>query len=192
MAMSEGGAALCAFCRTPRASSGEEYNERLKKLMEKGNAEAFNLMAYTYATGKRGLQQDYQKARELFLKAGELGCAQAYYNLGVSYDNGHGVESDMKKATYYWELAAISGHIKGRYNLGMMEGKAGNYVRAMKHYLISARAGDKKSLEAIKAGFTDEIITKDEYANTLRSYQKSQNEMKSDARDKAAAYYGYA
>ena len=31
------------------------------------------------------------------------------------------------------------------------------------------------------------IISKDEYANALRAYQESYNEMKSDARDKVAA-----
>ena len=31
------------------------------------------------------------------------------------------------------------------------------------------------------------FVTKDEYANTLRAYQKIQNEMKSDMRTKAAA-----
>ena len=31
----------------------------------------------------------------------------------------------------------------------------------------------------------DGIITKDEYANTLRAHQKIQDEMKSDMRDKA-------
>ena len=35
----------------------------------------------------------------------------------------------------------------------------------------------------------DGHITKDEYANTLREYQKSQDEMNSDARDKAQAFY---
>lgn len=30
-------------------------------------------------------------------------------------------------------------------------------------------------------------VTKDDYANTLRAYQKRQNEMKSEMRDKAAA-----
>ena len=190
-ALSSEGVYLCPFCRMPEVVTDEEHVKRVKKLTDKGNANAFNCLASCYDDGT-GTIQDSQKANELYLKAGELGSSEAYYNLGCSYRRGTGVESDMKKAKYYWEFAAMSGHIKGRYNLGMMEGKAGNYVRAMKHYLISARAGDKKSLEAIRAGFTDGIITKDEYANTLRSYQKSQNEMKSDARDKAAAYYGYA
>ena len=33
------------------------------------------------------------------------------------------------------------------------------------------------------------FVTKDEYANTLREYQKSQDDMKSDARDKARAQW---
>ena len=33
----------------------------------------------------------------------------------------------------------------------------------------------------------DGHVTKDQYANTLREYQKSQDEMKSEARDKARA-----
>ena len=32
-----------------------------------------------------------------------------------------------------------------------------------------------------------DVITKDEYANTLRAYQQRHDEMKSDDRDKAAA-----
>ena len=33
------------------------------------------------------------------------------------------------------------------------------------------------------------IVTKDEYANTLRAYQERCNEMKSDERDRAGEYY---
>ena len=32
--------------------------------------------------------QDWSKANELYLKAGELGCADAYFNLGNSYQWG--------------------------------------------------------------------------------------------------------
>ena len=76
-----GGIGLSAFCRTPPARSYTEENKRLKKLMSKGNAEAFNFLASLYARGINGLPQDEAKANKLFLKAGELGCAVAYYNL---------------------------------------------------------------------------------------------------------------
>jgi len=52
---------------------------------------------------------------------------------------------------------------------------------------IAAKAGSKDSLDQVKNGFMQGIVTKDEYANTLRAHQKIQDEIKSDARDKAAA-----
>ena len=51
------------------------------------------------------ISQDWAKANELWLKAGELGCAEAYFNLGNTYDNGRGVDVDEEKAHYYFELA---------------------------------------------------------------------------------------
>ena len=49
------------------------------------------------------------KGYELYLRAGELGCHEAYCNLGISYDDGLGVEMDKKKAKHYYELAAMNG-----------------------------------------------------------------------------------
>ena len=155
--------------------------------MKKSNSDAFFYLAGFYADGTYGLPQDQGKANELLLKAGQLGCATAYYNLGIIYSNGRGVESDAKTAKHYYELAAMNGSILARYNLGMMEGNAGNHQRAMKHFIISAKAGEDDSLDMVKFGYTEGHVTKDEYANTLRQYQKSQDEMNSDARDKALA-----
>ena len=175
------------WCRTPKARSDEEEAARAKKLMEKGNADAYYMLAGYYAGGEMGLPQDWLKANELHLKAGELGCAPAYFNLGNTYSCGRGVEVDEEKAKHYYELAAINGSVKARYNLGCMEEEAGNNQRAMKHLILAARAGYKQSLDAVKQGFMGGIVGKDEYANTLRAYQKIKDEMKSEARDKAAA-----
>ena len=81
----------------------------------------------------------------LNLKAGELGCAGGYYNLGIFYHRGMGVEVDKKKAKQYWELAAMNGHIYARHNVGGLEAEAGNNERAMKHLILSARAGYEES-----------------------------------------------
>jgi len=171
----------------PRPGSHEEEIERTEKLMDKGNGDAFYHRAGYYSRGVMGMP-DHQKSNELLLKAGELGCAYAYYNLGQSYNNGTGVEVDNNKAIYYWELAAAKGgDIMGRNNLGCVEGNSGNHHRAMKHFIISAKAGEKKSLDNVKIGFMKGVVTKEVNANTLRAYQKSLDEMKSDAREKAAA-----
>jgi hypothetical protein len=189
-AMAETGAKdLCAYCRTPPFSSNKVEVKRLKKLMEKGNPNAYYMLAGYYAYGEMGLPQDWAKANELFLKAGELGCAGAYHNLGNSYSVGNGVEIDKKKAMHYYELAAMNGDVMSRHNLGAIEGQAGNYQRAYKHLLLSARAGDKLSLENVKQGYINGRVTKEEYTKTLRAYQMSQDEVKSDARDKAAVYF---
>ena len=190
-AMSETGGKngeLCAYCRTLYVTNEEEV-ERVKKLMEKGNAKAFHQLAGYYAGGINGLPQDLAKANELCLRAGELGYADGYYNLGISYANGMGVDIDKKKAEHYYELAAINGNVHARHNLGCIEGQTGNYERAMKHFQTAARAGYQPSLDLVKEGYMRGHITKEEYANTLREYQTSQDEMKSKARDKAAVYF---
>ena len=181
----EGANILCAFCRTPCAESEEENMKRLKKLMEKGNADAYNNLAGYYAEGDAGLPQDWVKANELWLKGGELGCAEAYYNLADSYYNGRGVGVDKEKSKHYLELAAMMGNVHARHNLGCAEGQAGNYQRAYKHFILGATAGHKNSLDAVKGGFIQGAVTKEEYAQTLRGYQKWQDEVRSDARDKA-------
>ena len=178
---------LCAYCRTPPARSAVEEVRRLKKLMERGNAGAYYALGGCYAQGRMGVPQDRAKANELYLKSGELGHAKAYFNLGCAYENGYGVEIDMKKAKHYYELAAMKGYIKARHNLGCSEGYAGNYQRAFIHFKLAAKAGHTNALENVKRGFMNGYVAKDQYANTLREYQKSQDEMKSDARDKALA-----
>ena len=183
MHMSEG-KDLCPFCRTPYATSdGEEETKRTKSLMDKGNGEGYLLLASYYDRGRRGLQQDLQKANELLLKAGELGCEEAYYNLGNHYDNGRGVERDKKKAQHYWELSAMGGDREARYNLGLIEGKADNFHRAMKHFMLAARAGHEKSLKNVEIGFIEGFVTIDDCVNTALAYTKFHEEIKSDERD---------
>ena len=64
MVESEEGDRLCAFCRTPRPTSDGEEVGRLKKLMEKGNGNAFLLLASYYYRGTMGMSQDMAKANE--------------------------------------------------------------------------------------------------------------------------------
>lgn len=120
----------CAFCRTPPATSMEEQIKRARKLMNKGNVDALKFLADSYCTGNNGVERDHAMANKLWLKAGELGCANAYHNLAMSYDLGICVEKDRKKAIYYWELAAMGGDIRARHNMGALEWNAGNHERA--------------------------------------------------------------
>ena len=185
---SEGNESLCPYCRAPPPSSEKDKIKCLEKLMDNGNSYAYNVVAFSYDTGINGLPKDKAKAIKLYLKAGELGCADACFNLGLSYDKGYGVEVDKEKSKHYWTLSALTGYIhEVRHSLGNIEFKAGNTDRAIKHWIIAARAGHEKALNKVKIGFMSELVTKDEYASTLRAYHERQQEMKSDERDKAAA-----
>ena len=182
----------CAFCRTPGAIDEDEAIDRLKRGRERKHAKSTYQLALTYKYGAMGFKKDFAKALELYLEAGEYGSADAYYDVGYLYDNGLGVKRDVKKAKYYWELGAIGGSIAARHNLGCVEEEAGNDERALKHFLISAKAGFKPSLEKIKMGLQLGDITEAEYAEAARLYQKQQDDTSSAVRDEGAKYFEVA
>ena len=167
--------------------SDEEYKERLQKRVEFDDAEAIFTLGNYYRRGDYGFPQDYDKAFELFVRAGDLGCNKAFNNVGSAYESGRGVDIDTKKATNYYKVAAMGGDVDARYNLGVGEENAGNMKRALKHYMIAAGDGDGNSLKEIQELYTNGHATKDDYATSLRAYQAYLAEIKSTQRDAAAA-----
>jgi hypothetical protein len=179
---------LCPFCRTPAATSEGEALERIKKRAEGDDAVAIHQLGSYYCNGGMGLPQDNNKAMELWLKAGELGCMSSYYNIGDCYYFGQGVERDMKKAKQYYEFAAMGGVATARNDLACVEADAGNMDRAMKHWMISAGAGHDDSLKNIRECFFEGHATKDDFEKALRAHKEAQDDMRSDQREEAAAY----
>ena len=179
---------LCPFCRTSEVASEEECMERIKKRVDGGDAIAMRQLGCYYQDGIRGLPQDYEKAMELWLRAGKLGSAAAYCKVADAYYHAEGVERDVKKANYYDELAAMGGVAKARHNLGVLDNNVGNVERAMKHLMISAGAGHDESLTAIQGCFLHGHATKEDFDKALRSHKAANDEMKSDQRETAAAH----
>ena len=142
-----------------------------------------------------GLQQDYVKGNELLLRAGELGYALAHCNVGYAYEYGEGVERDTNKAKYYYELvaamagnaAAMGGEVIARHNLGAKEEDTGNFDRAMKNFMISARAGLDETLTNIRECYLDGHATKDDFERALRAHKETKDERKSVQREAASA-----
>ena len=143
-----------------------------------------------YDHGRYGLRQNMAKAHKLWLRAGELGCTSAYNDIGITYRTGEGVERNMKKSMYYSALAAMGGDVTARHNLGCFEEEAGNMDRAVKHYMIAAGAGYDDSLKAIRDGFLNGQVTKDDFEKALRAHKEAKDELKSDQREAAAAAGG--
>ena len=187
-----GESGACAFCREPGTNSNEVANMRLNNLMERNNARALYIAATHYMNmngeraALRGLYcKNPAKAIELFTKSAEFGCADAYSILGKMYADGDVVEKDVKKAKHYFELGSIGGSIGARHNLACLDADGGDIERASKHFVICAKAGNGLSLSCVKKCFKDGIVTKDEYAEVLRAYQKQQEDRKSAMRDES-------
>ena len=179
----------CTFCRLPINITDKERLKRLEKRMKLNDAEAVYLMALFYNNGSFGLSKDSVKAIELWNKAADLGSVSAHYSSGIMYNVGDGVKKNVCKSMYHWKLAAIGGHEMARHNLGCIQYNIGVMDRAMKHFLIAARAGLDEALKEVGKGYKAGHVTKDEYANALRAHQKTRDEMKSEQRDKAAQRY---
>ena len=179
---------MCAFCRVIVAETVEEMTKRIQIQVEKGNAGATSVLARYYAQGENGFPIDHVKSGELLLKAGELGDASAYYNLGNLYYYGRGVRMDVKKAKHYYGLGAMQGNLNARTNLAKIEGYAFNDERAYKHFLIGARGGDEECLSRVRMGISLGLVTKEEYGDALRAYKQRQDEVRSDMRDEVLVY----
>ena len=177
----------CPFCRTKFHRVDVERIEMMNKRVDLNDPVAMYNLGCFYFTGMLGLPRNYAKALELWHRAGELGSAEAYHSIGNAYAHGFGVEVDKKKATHYWELAAMGGDASARYKLGVIEARSGNMDRALNHFIVAVTDGYSDSLEGIKLMYENGDATKDDYAKALRSYQAYVGEVKSDQRDEAAA-----
>eukprot|EP00956_Cyclotella_meneghiniana_P024509 scaffold49309_cov48-Cyclotella_meneghiniana.AAC.3 len=130
---------------------------------------------------------DHTNADELYKRSSELGSAAGHYHLGKSYRVGTGIGKDRKKSIHHFQIAAMMGHVSARHNVGGMEWESGNDARAMRHFMIAAKSGHHGSLEMVKSGFKGGTVMKKDLETTLRSYQASLDEMRSEDRDRAKA-----
>jgi tetratricopeptide (TPR) repeat protein len=170
----------CAFCREPVPKSQEEANKYMMKRIKKNDPAALRNMGMV-----RIEEEDFQGALEYWTKAAELGNASAHHNLAVLYHEGKGVEKDTEKYTFHSEEAAIRGHDRARYNLGVYEWKNNRFERARKHFIIGANLGEHDSLSNLKELYIQGHASKEDYADALRAYQAAVDAVKSEEREEA-------
>ena len=125
----------------------------------------------------------YETALEYLTKATELGDAEAHYMLSIMYQLGQGVEEDREKELYHLEQAAIGGHAKARYNVGIHEVENGRFERARRHFIIAANLGCHDSLKVLMTFHANGLASKEDYASALRAYQAAVDATKSTVRE---------
>jgi len=170
----------CPFCRHPFS---EDADRNKKKRIE-----AKNDPATLREVGKtRYNDGDYKSAFKYWTKAAELGDIVAHFTLSMMYRKGEGVETDEKMALHHLEVAAIGGHPRARQELGCGEKRNGRLDRAVKHWTIAAKLGNDNSLNALKWGYKEGYVSKEDFAAALRAHQAAVDATKSTQREAAEA-----
>jgi len=171
----------CVFCKGVNNRTEEEKIEELMKRVEVNDAGAMYVLGNNYHHGGLGLQQDREKAIELWIRAAALGSSKAHFHLGVYYH----AEGDSKKSKFHYEAAAMAGNENARSNLGTMEAMSRNMGRAEKHWTIAASAGEYNAMHNLLIAFNQGSTSRATIDSSLRAYNKSCIEMRSAARDAA-------
>ena len=111
---------------------------------------SMNYLANMYKNGN-GVEQNYQKAIELYMRANEKGNVCAMNNLAFMYRNGNGVEQNYQKAIELYMRAIEKGNLTSMNNLAHMyqngNGLDKNYQKAIELYKQAIEKGSTFALE---------------------------------------------
>jgi hypothetical protein len=188
----QNGKNTCAFCREPQPSSDREYNRQLEARALKNDHMALMNLGLCFMNGSYGLPQDDLKALDYWIRAVEHGSDQACTRIGNSYDDGHSVAIDKKRAALFERVGALRGDILALHNIGISEYDSGNHEAGIRHWKIAAEGGSQPSLDVLKKIYNDadgempgkEFISKEYLESTYRACHKAQMEVKSEEREK--------
>ena len=173
----------CAFCCEP---SSHNDIKKMKRLMKNNNPLAYNQMALSYESGDGVFQSD-TKALEMYIRAAELGNADAYVGIGLYYKEGTAVERDLSKSIDFLEVAAKKGSSTAHRALASHHQINGNIQNLIEHMKVAARAGCQDAMNGLKEAYKDKELSKEDLAQTLRAFQASRDNTKSKDRDYAQA-----
>ena len=141
------------MCRTVSHKSEEEQTERVRRWADKGKAWAQDMLGQMYRDGE-GVDQSYQRAKELYDLAVSQGEANAQYNLGVMYQEGQGVDQSYERTAEYYEAAARQGLAEAQYNLGNFyangQGVEQSFETAREWWMKSAEQGHENSIKNLQ------------------------------------------
>ena len=109
-----------------------------------GDVDAQFNLAMSYSFGK-GVDQNFEKALDWFLKCANQDDAKAKYYVGVMYSNGHGTQVDLEKAAVWLMKSANQGDADAQCDLGIMylqgRGVDKNETAAVTYFQKAAEQG---------------------------------------------------
>ena len=141
------------MCRAKDPDSHEKRIERIRPWVEKGKAWAQCVLGERYRDGE-GVDQSYQRARDLFELSASQGHPDAQYNLGCMYEDGQGVDQNYERAVEYYEAAARQGYSDAQFNLGNRyykgQGVEQSFETARAWWMKSAEQGEEEAIKGLQ------------------------------------------
>ena len=154
------------------------------------DANACCAAAFAYARGVfEEVPPDEMKAIDYWIKAIELGSANACSNIATYYHKGGLLPIDQERKALLDRVGALRGCIIARHNIAGVEYISGNHKLAVRHWKIAAEGGSQISLNQLKKTYNGdqpgkEFISKDDLDRAFRICHKIQEEVKSEDREK--------
>ena len=128
---------------------------RLRITLSTATSTVISAVAVFLATPAVGLaygQQVSPDSSAALISAAEQGDARAQFNLGLMYDNGHGVPENDAEAVRWYRAAAEQGNAPAQFNLGFMyangHGVPEDYVLAYAWMNLAGAQGVDEAQEA--------------------------------------------
>ena len=176
----------CPFCNSDQVGkTDEEMVEEILKRVEANDAVGMGMLGSYYCHGYLGLQQDHNKAIELWTQAADLGSKKAHISLYDVYE--YSDLGDKRKAKFHLEAAAMAGHEGARNDIGHLEFlQFNNTDRAIKHWIIAAyyyywiiaaSAGSYLAMHNLLVALKEGRVSRETIDPTLTAYNTSCGEM---------------
>jgi TPR repeat protein len=187
-------ALACPLCREPfptGPTADAVEMSQIEARCQMNDHKALSLIGKIYEEGLHGKTKDDLKAIDCFIRAAELGSADACAHIGYGYNEGNGVSVDKERAAFFRRVGALRGSIGARHKIGCCEYESGNHEIGIRHWKIAAEAGYQDSLNRLKDIYNaggkrpgKEFISKEEMDTIYRSGHDAQMEVKSEEREK--------
>ena len=168
----------CPYCRKIAPSSNAEREKRRMARVEANDPVAMSQYGMRICENTK----NYPLAFRYLTKAAKMGDSNAHHQLAVMYENGQGVEKDMKKRLYHFEQAAIGGHPYSRYFLGMIHVENRQYDKAVQHWIIACKLGLDDALKSLKLAYQVGWVSKEQYDAASHGHQVAVDATKSEQR----------
>jgi len=150
--------------------------EQLHAMAEQGDPDAQYQLAEHYRTGFP-VEQDPEKALELYTHSARQGDPDAQFRLGELYEAGEIVERDLTKAVESYHQAAEQGHPEAQYALAHIyhlgSGIEQDMAAAMVWYRRAARQGNEASQLALGDQYRIGLVVPRDLERSTKWYRRA-------------------